>query len=59
MILRFCQKSNDDLLLKNTLTDEISDVIEKDDIHPRNYGIYSDRKIKDDEKVYSVEYALM
>ena len=32
-------------------------IIEKDDIHPRKYGISSDRIIKDDKKVYSVEYA--
>ena len=33
---------------KNTIKDSISGIIEKDDIHPRKYGISSDRKIKDD-----------
>ena len=46
MILPFCQKSKDDLLPKNTLKDDIFLLIEKDDIHPRKYGISSDRKIK-------------
>ena len=39
--------------LKNTLRDDISTIIEKYDIYPRKYGISSDRKIKDDKKVYS------
>ena len=34
---------------KNTLEDNIFDIIEKDDIHPRKYDISSDRKIKDDK----------
>ena len=52
MILFFYQKSKDDLLPKNTLKDDISSIIEKDDFHPRKYSISSDRKIKDDKKVY-------
>ena len=50
MILPFCQKSKDDLFQKNTLKNDISGIIEKDDIYPRKYGIPSDRKIKDDKK---------
>ena len=38
---------------KNTLRDDISTIIEKDNIYPRKYGISSDRNIKDDKKVYS------
>ena len=57
MVLPFCQKSKYDLLPKNTLKDDISGIIEKDDTHPRKYGISSDRKIKDDKNVYSVKYA--
>ena len=56
MILLFCQKSKDDLLRKNILKDDISGIIEKDDIYPRKYGTSSDRKIKDDKKVYSFKY---
>ena len=37
---------------KNTLKDDISGIIEKDDIHPRKYGISSDKKIKDDKEVF-------
>ena len=56
MILHFCQKSKDDLLLKNALKDDISGIIEQDDIHPRKYDIFSsNRKIKDDIKVYLVK----
>ena len=55
MILPFCQKSKDDLLPKNTLKDHISSIIEKDDIHPRKYGISSDRKFKVDKKVTFIE----
>ena len=40
MILRFCQKSKEDPLPKNTLKNDISGIIEKDDIHPRKYGIF-------------------
>ena len=29
----------------------------KSDIHPRTYGISSERKIKEDQRVYSVKYA--
>ena len=36
---------------------KISGIIEKYDIHPRKCGISSDRKIKDDKKVYLVKYA--
>ena len=36
---------------KNTLKDDISGIIEKDYIHPREYGISSNRKIKDGKKV--------
>ena len=57
MIWPSCQKSKDDLLPKNTLKDDISGIIEKDDIHPGKYGIFSDRKIKDDKKVYSAKCA--
>ena len=39
----------------NTLKDDISGIIEKDYIYPRKYGISSDRKIKDDKKVYFYE----
>ena len=28
------------------------EIIEKYDIHPRKYGVSSDRNIKDDEKVF-------
>ena len=37
---------------KSTLRDDISRIIEKDDIYPRKYGISSDRKNKDDKKVF-------
>ena len=37
---------------KNTLKDGISGIIEKDDIHPRRYGVSSGSKIKDVKKVY-------
>ena len=57
VILLFCQKSKDDLLPKNTVKDVISGIIEKGGIHPRKYDISSDRKIKEDKKVYSVKYA--
>ena len=36
---------------------KMSGIIEKYDIHPRKCGISSDRKIKDDKKVYLVKYA--
>ena len=32
---------------KNKLKDDISSIIEKDDTHPKKYGISSDKKIKD------------
>ena len=38
------------LLPKNKLKDDISGIVEKDDIHPRKYGISSDRIFKDDKK---------
>ena len=31
-------------------------MIEKENIHPRKYGISSERRTKDDENVYSVKY---
>ena len=34
---------------KNTLKYDISGIVEKDYIHPRKYGISSERKIKDDK----------
>ena len=37
---------------KNTRKCDISGTVQKDDIHPRKYGIFSDRKIKDDQKAY-------
>ena len=55
MILPFCQKSKNGLFPKNTLKDDIFGVIGKDDIHLRKYGTSSDRKIKDDKKVYLVK----
>ena len=42
---------------KNVLQDDNSGITEKSDIHHRKYGISSDRKIKDDIKVYSFKYA--
>ena len=57
MILSFCLKSKNDLLTKNTHKDNISGIIEKDDIQLRKYGISSNRKIKGDEKAYLVKYA--
>ena len=36
--------------------DDISGIIEKDDIYPRKYGISSDRKTKHEKKVYSIKY---
>ena len=44
--------SNDNIRTKNALKDDISGIIEKDNIHSREYGISSDRKIKDDKKAY-------
>ena len=43
---------------KNTLKDTNSGIVEKDDYRTRKYVISSNRKIKDDKKVYSVKYAL-
>ena len=57
MILPFCQKNKDDLLPKNILTDDISGIIEKNDIHPIKHGISPNRNNKDDKKAYSVKYA--
>ena len=37
---------------KNTLKDDISSIIEKDNIHPKKYGMSFDRKIDNDKKVY-------
>ena len=39
MKLPFCQKSKDDLFLKNTTKDDISGITEKDFIHPRKDDI--------------------
>ena len=55
MIL-LCQKFKYDLLPKNDLKNDIYVVIERYYIHPSKYGISSDTKIKDDQKVYSVKY---
>ena len=55
ILLPFCRK-NKDGLLKNARKDDISCIFEKYAIHPRKYSISSDRKIKDDKKVYSVKY---
>ena len=52
MILSFCQKSKDDLFPKIRL----KMTFEKGNVHPRKYVFSSDRKIKDDKKVYSVKY---
>ena len=37
--LPFCHKSKDDLLPKNAPEDDISNITEKDDIHPRKDDI--------------------
>ena len=50
MKLAICKKSKIDILPKSALRDDISSIIEKDDIHSRKYGISSDRKTKDDKK---------
>ena len=55
MILHFCRKSKDDLQPKNILKDGISGITEKDDVHSRKYNSFSDRKIKNDKKIYSVK----
>ena len=49
VILHFCQEGtflSNDLLPKNTVKDDISGIIEKDDIHARKYGISSARERK-------------
>ena len=55
IILSFCQKSKNNLLQKKMTwwqkQDDIFGVTKKYDIHPRKYGISSDREIKDDKKV--------
>ena len=56
IILPLFWKSKYDLLQKNKLIDDISGIIEKEDNHPRKYGISSDKKIKDDKKVNSLRY---
>ena len=38
--------------LKNTLKDDIAGIIEKDVIHPKKHGTFSNRKIKDDKNIY-------
>ena len=45
MILLFFQNSKDDLLPKNIGRDDISGIIEKDNIHLSKYGIFFDRKV--------------
>lgn len=52
MILPFFQKGTVDLFWKKKIKDGISGIIEKVDIHRRKYCISSDRKIKDNKKVY-------
>ena len=53
VILPFCQRRTKMIFSqKNTFKDEISGIIEKDNIHPGKYSISSDRKIKDDKKFY-------
>ena len=42
---------------KNTLKDDISGIIEKDDIYPRKYRIFSNMTIIDDKKVSSIKLA--
>ena len=37
--ITLCQKSKDDLLPKNTPKDDISDITEKDDTHPKKDDI--------------------
>ena len=44
MILHFFQKSKDDFLPKNTLKDDISGIIERDDINPGEYDIFSSNR---------------
>ena len=48
----FCWKSKDDLLLKKYAKDDISGIMEKNGIYPKKSIISSDRKLKDDTKVY-------
>ena len=52
IILPFCQKTKMIFSRKITHDDDISCIIEKDDVHPKKYCISSDRKIKDDKKAY-------
>ena len=52
MILPFFQKGTVDFFRKKKIKDDISRIIEKVEIHRRRYCISSDRKIKDDKKVY-------
>ena len=47
MILPCYQKAKMIFSRKNTLKDDISGIIEKDDIYPRKY-IFTDRKLKED-----------
>ena len=51
MILTFFQKSKNEKNApeKNAFRDEMSGII-NDDIYPRQYGISSDKKVKDDKK---------
>ena len=41
MNLPFCQTSKDDVFPKNTPKDDISNITEKDDIHPGKDDIYT------------------
>ena len=41
----------------SSLEKYITGIIGKDDVHPRIHDIFSDRKIKDDNKIYSVKFA--
>ena len=43
---------------QNTLKDDISSIMEKNGIHPRKYGMSSDRKNENDRKACSVKYVL-
>ena len=52
MILPFCQKSKKGFSRNNTLEDDISGIIEKDDVHPRKYGTSPNRKTKVAKKVH-------
>ena len=46
------------IVSQNTLKDDISSIMEKNNVHPRKYGMSSDRKIEDGRKACSVKYVL-